>query len=140
MHYYNTADPGQNGNGVIFGHSSSNILNSGKYKFAFVLLRKLEKDDVFYLEKDSKRYAYKVYDKKIVPPSDVSVLYRNDKPASMTLITCDPPGSSVNRLVVVGEQISPDPATNGAAPTDKPSEPAILPSNSQSLWSRIWGN
>ncbi len=143
VHYFNTANPGENGNGVIFGHSSSNILNSGKYKFAFVLLRKLEKDDLFYLDSDGVRYVYRVYDKTIVPPNDVSVLYRNDRPSTMTLITCDPPGTNTNRLVVIGEQITPDPADNVARDNQtipaKP-EPATLPSNSPSLWSRIWGS
>src|SRR5690606_37361669 len=37
VHYATTSNPGEQGNGAIFGHSSNNILNKGKYKFAFVL-------------------------------------------------------------------------------------------------------
>lgn len=140
VHYPTTSSPGEIGNGVIFGHSANNILNKGKYKFAFVLLKRLETGDTFYIQKDGKRYAYKVFDKKIVPPTDVSVLYPTfpDKPATFTLITCDPPGTSLNRLVVTGEQVSPDPKANTASTaTQSTSQPKIIPSNSPSLWQRI---
>lgn len=139
VHYATTPNPGELGNGVIFGHSANNILNKGKYKFAFVLLRKLELGDTFYLQKDGKRYVYRVFEKKIVPPSEVSVLNNTSKPASFTLITCDPPGTSLNRLVVVGDQISPDPSTNVASSVNQETsaQPAELPSNSPTLWDRL---
>lgn len=137
VHYASTPEPGEIGNIAIVGHSSNNILNSGKYKFAFVLLRRLEKDDTFFLHKDGIRYTYKIYDKRVVPPTDVSVLGPADKPNTVTLITCDPPGTSVNRLVVVAEQISPDTSGNTKATIDIDSTTEELPSNAQSLWSRL---
>jgi len=138
VHYSSTPNPGEKGNSVIVGHSSNNIFNQGKYKFAFVLLNKLEIGDTFYLTKDGVRYAYKIYEKKIVPPTDVSVLGTTDKPATATLITCDPPGTSLNRLIVVGEQISPDPSGNTASTVDPAaSETGVVPGNAPSLWSRI---
>jgi LPXTG-site transpeptidase (sortase) family protein len=143
VHYATTPNPGELGNGVVFGHSANNILNKGEYKFAFVLLRKLEPGDLFYLQKNSKLYVYKVYEKKVVPPTDISVLNTKDKPATFTLITCDPPGTNLNRLVVVGEQISPDPGTgvpSTATSQGTADKPAQLPSNSPSLWDRFWGS
>ena len=140
LHYATTPNPGEKGNGVIFGHSSNNIFNKGKYKFAFVLLKKMENGDTFTLQKDGKRYVYKVYDKKIVSPSELSVLEtQGGRAATMTLITCEPPGTSISRLVVFGEQITPDPAKNVAstAKQDK-GTPVILPSNAPTLWSRLW--
>lgn len=140
VHYATTPLPGQKGNGVIFGHSANNILNKGQYKFAFVLLRKLDINDTFYIQKDGKRYVYRIYEKKVVPPTDLSVLNPQDKPSTFTLITCDPPGTSLNRLVIVGEQISPDPAANGASTaTPSADKPVELPSNSPTLWSRLTG-
>jgi LPXTG-site transpeptidase (sortase) family protein len=141
VHYASTAAPGQNGNVVIVGHSSNNIFNPGKYKFAFVLLSRLEKGDTFYLQKDGKRYTYQVYEKKIVKPTDVDVLQSTDKQATATLITCDPPGTSTNRLVVLGEQINPSVASNGQGPqlTTASAKTAIIPGNAPSLWSRFWG-
>jgi sortase A len=138
VHYATTPNPGERGNAVIFGHSSNNILNKGKYKFAFVLLSRLEIGDTFMLTKNGKRYVYKVYEKRIVKPSEVSVLGNTDKVATATLITCDPPGTSINRLVVIGEQISPDPSGNAASTaihSDK--KPTVVPSNAPTLWSHF---
>lgn len=138
VHYASTPSPGEKGNAVIFGHSSNNILNKGQYKFAFVLLSKLEAGDIFYLTKDGVRYGYKVYEKKIVKPTEVGVLNSTDKIATATLVTCDPPGTSLNRLVIVGEQISPDPNNNKASSVSASSQqPTIIPSNAPSLWQRI---
>jgi LPXTG-site transpeptidase (sortase) family protein len=140
VHYANTPMPGQDGNVVVFGHSSNNIFNPGKYKFAFVLLSRLENGDTFYLQKDGKRYTYQVYKKQIVNPSNVGVLTNAEKSASATLITCDPPGTSTNRLVVIGQQISPDPAQNSTptVQTASAQQPAAIPGNGPTLWSRFW--
>lgn len=142
VHYPITVNPGQNGNAAFFGHSSSNIFNNGKYKFAFVLLHELEVGDTFYLTKDGKIYIYQIFKKFVVPPTDVSVL--DDIPgetATATLITCDPPGRNINRLIVVGRQISPDPASNSqgtnTASTAVPQN-TELPGNGPSAWSRFW--
>lgn len=141
VHYATTSNPGELGNGAIFGHSSNNILNRGDFKFAFVLLKRLENGDTFYIEKEGVRYVYKIFDKKIVSPNDVSVLTDVEgKSSTMVLITCDPPGTTINRLVVYGEQISPDPTKNiasTAVATDV--QPDALAGNPESLWSRIWG-
>lgn len=139
VHYPSTALPGQNGNGAYFGHSSQNIFNNGKYKFAFVLLHQVTTGDIFYITYQGKRYVYQVFAKEIVPPSQVSVL--NDtkgRQATAVLITCDPPGFSTNRLVVWGEQISPSPVTNTAAtPTDTTQQPTELASKGPSAWARF---
>lgn len=144
LHYPTTAVPGQQGNAAFFGHSSNNIFNKGKYKFAFVLLHELVPGDIFYLTYNQKVYSYKVYDKKIVDPSEISVLNNvPGKTATATLITCDPPGTSLHRLVVWGEQVSPDPAANSAAPPGQAAaSQSQLPSNGPTLWSKIteWVN
>lgn len=140
VHYADTAVPGQNGNVVIVGHSSNNIFNRGKYKFAFVLLSRLESGDTFYLQKDGKRYTYQIYEKRIVDANDISVLAPQGKPATAALITCDPPGTSLKRLVVFGEQIDPDPGANSAAlEVNQANQTKSIPGNAPSLWSRFWG-
>ncbi|HSX44626.1 MAG TPA: class D sortase [Candidatus Saccharimonadales bacterium] len=138
IHYAATSFPGQKGNGAIFGHSSNNIFNQGKYKFAFVLLKRLDPGDTFIIQYKGKRYVYQVYDKQIVKPTDLGVLNNTNKPATFTLITCDPPGTSLNRLVVWGQQISPDPLSNIAStPIKTSTQPKILPGNAPTLWQRI---
>lgn len=140
VHYPDTALPGQNGNGAYFGHSSGNIFDSGKYKFAFTLLHDVTTGDLFYITYGGQTYAYKVFAREIVPPSQVGVMYdTKGKQATATLITCDPPGISTNRLVVWGEQISPALTSNTAQP-QKPAntpQPTQLVGNGPSMWSRF---
>lgn len=139
IHYPNTAVPGQQGNAAYFGHSSNNIFNKGQYKFAFVLLHELVPGDIFYLTYNSKVYSYRVYEKKVVAPTETWVLGPvAGKTATAALITCDPPGTSSYRLVVWGEQISPDPNGNVTAPVETPAETPALPSEGPTLWTRFW--
>ena len=136
--YPNTGKPGELSNPVIFGHSSNNIFNHGDYKFVFVLLSRLEIDDTFMINYNSRQYVYRVFNKKVVKPKDVAVLSEKPKPAMVTLITCDPPGSSANRLIVQAEQITPDPNANIASTAStNSSSPETLPSNPESLFQRI---
>jgi LPXTG-site transpeptidase (sortase) family protein len=140
VHYPTTSLPGQDGNAAFFGHSSNNIFNGGHYKFAFVLLHTLVNGDTFYLTYNDKVYIYKVISHTIVDPSDVSVLNPVvGQTATATLITCDPPGTSIHRLVVVGQQISPDPTADSAATTATPttSSSSTLPSDGPTLWSKF---
>jgi sortase A len=139
VHYPTTVLPGQNGNTAFFGHSSNNIFNSGKYKFAFVLLHTLVNGDTFYLTYSDKVYVYKVISHTIVSPNDVGVLGPvPGQTATATLITCDPPGTSINRLIVVGQQISPDPSANATAVTTAAeTTPTSLPGNGPTLWTRF---
>lgn len=140
VHYPGTAVPGQNGNVVVVGHSSNNLFNNGKYKFAFVLLNNLQVGDTITMQYGGKRYVYKIYEKVIVKPTDVGVLGPTDRTATLTLITCDPPGTSINRLVVRAEQISPSLESNIASAPNIPLEiPEVVPGNAPSLFSRLFG-
>lgn len=138
VHYGDTALPGQAGNNVIVGHSSNNFLNSGKYKFAFVLLSKLEVGDTFILHHEGIRYIYKITNKQVIQPDDFSLVQSTPTPTT-TLITCDPPGTNWRRLVIQGEQISPDPTNQKPADTviEPTNEQSIVPGNAPSLFERI---
>lgn len=137
----NTANPGTQGNIVIGGHSSNNVFNAGGYKYVFVNLRQLEIGDILYLNYEGVRYTYRVtVAKKIVAPTDTSVLQPTSVP-TVTLFTCDPPGTNVNRLIVQAEQIAPDPSgakKNTAVQTPVNTENP-LPSVAPSIWDRIFG-
>lgn len=136
----NTADPGTKGNIVIGGHSSNNVFNAGKYKYVFVNLRQLDIGDVFYLNFEGVRYTYKVtVAKKIVSPTDTSVLQQTNTP-TVTLFTCDPPGTNINRLIVQAEQIAPDPSSAKKSTTQQTpvNEANPLPSVAPSIWDRIF--
>lgn len=142
VHYPSTVKPGEQGNAAFFGHSSNNIFNPGKYKFAFVLLSNLQPGDMFYLTYNKKVYAYKVFDKKVVNPDDTWILNPVEgKTSTAALITCDPPGTTLHRMVVWGEQVSPDPQTNTQVqqPQAAQQEDQKIIGPSTSLWSRLTG-
>jgi hypothetical protein len=106
-----------------------------------VLLHTLVNGDTFYLTYNGQIYVYKVISHTVVSPSDVSVLGPvSGQTATATLITCDPPGTSINRLIVVGQQISPDPSGDTQATTTTVATttlPTQLPGNGQTLWGRF---
>ena len=141
VHYGNSAMPGQIGNNVIVGHSSNDLFDGGGYKFAFVLIDRLNNGDVFMLNYQGKRYVYKVYNKAVINPSDFSLININpDKPV-ITLVTCTPPGTALKRLLVQAEQISPAPDANQVASQQQEaaSLPSSIPGNSPTLFERIKG-
>lgn len=136
------ATPGQNGNTVILGHSSNDIFNQGAYKFVFVLLDRLQPGDVFYLNYNGTRYVYKVTSTKVIDPADVQALeIGSDKPYA-TLITCTPPGTALKRLLIFGEQISPDPSGSKPAnttPAQTNNSKTNIPGDTEpTLLDRIW--
>lgn len=132
--------PGQIGNTVISGHSSNDVIDAGSYKFIFARLEHLQKGDTIFVNYQAKRYTYTVTKKEVVKPTEVNKLvYSTDKPI-LTLITCTPIGTSLNRLLVTAEQVSPSPKEATAAPvTDTTSEPASIPGNSPTFLERIFG-
>ncbi|OQB06361.1 MAG: Sortase family protein [bacterium ADurb.Bin212] len=104
-HLKGSALPGKNGNVFIFGHSSYDVEKAGQYKEVFAKLDQLANGDVVEIQSQEARYTYKVIDKKIVNPNDVSVAGQNFSLKQLTLMTCWPIGSTEKRLVVVAEII-----------------------------------
>lgn len=134
--------PGQFGNSVILGHSSNDVFAQGQYKFAFVLADHLTPGDTFYVHYNGTRYTYKVTGKKVIKPTELSALQIGNKKPMVTLVTCTPAGTAINRLLVYAEQINPDPSGAKAAEASDPSgssEQQILPGNAPTLLERIWG-
>jgi sortase A len=136
-----TPRPGEKGNSVLFGHSSNNIFNHGVAKFVFVRLHQLEVGDTYAINYGGKQYVYKIFNKVIVKPNQVEYLYQSPKPVMSTLITCDPPGTAYNRLILQAEQISPDPSTNSESTASLPADKKAteVPSNAPSLLKRLFG-
>ncbi len=133
--------PGQIGNTVLSGHSSNDLFDPGDYKFIFAQLEKLQEGDTIYTHYEGVRYTYVVTKTEVVKPTQVDKLvYPTDKPI-LTLITCTPLGTSLNRLLVTAEQISPSPSEAKAAPdssADTGSDSA-MPGNSATLLERLFG-
>lgn len=135
-----SSHPGQVGNTAIAGHSSNDLLDRGSYKFIFAQLDKLNVGDTVYANYESKRYTYTVTKIDVVKPDEVNKLvYPTTKPM-MTLITCTPLGTALNRLLVTAEQVSPDPSLSTAAPASAgTTAPTTIPGTQPTLVERLFG-
>lgn len=134
-----SSHPGQVGNTVIAGHSSNDLLDTGDYKFIFAQLDKLAVGDSIYANYNSKRYTYTVTSKEVVEPTEVSKLvYPTTKPV-LTLLTCTPLGTALHRLLVIADQISPDPNESTAAPVTTNAATQAIPGNSPTFFERLFG-
>lgn len=92
--------PGQSGNLYLFSHSTDAPWNIVRFNAIFYLLRELEVGDRVIIFYHNKRYDYIVFDKTIASPYDVSFLNNRYSIPVLTLQTCDPPGTLLNRLIV----------------------------------------
>lgn len=93
--------PGTYGNNIIFGHSElPQFANSKSYAGIFTYLMNLNKGDEIFVDYDGVRYKYLVSDKKVVDPTDLSVLEQRFDTGYLTLITCVPPGTLWKRGII----------------------------------------
>lgn len=134
------AKPGEVGNMPILGHSSNDVFDDGAYKFVFVQLSQLNEGDNFYIHYKSVRYTYSVTSKEIIDPKEVGKLAIETDEPLVTLITCDPPGTALKRLIVTAKQISPDPlAASKPEAKDEPKEkPKDISGNSPTVLQRLF--
>ncbi|MBL7159473.1 sortase [Candidatus Microgenomates bacterium] len=101
IHYGGTALPGDWGRAVIFGHSVlPQFFNPTNYKTIFSTLPTLDKKDQILINFDGIIYTYEIFDLKIVPPDDISVLEQKYDSSYLSLVTCVPPGTYWKRLIV----------------------------------------
>lgn len=136
-----SAYPGEIGNFIITGHSAGDIYSSNPYKYIFSGLERLENGDLLYVNYESVRYTYQVIRKTVVEPSDVDALIMDTNKPLITLVTCTPLGTSRYRLLITGEQISPDyegSEKQEAVATENSGEDTSLPANEPSFFERVW--
>ncbi|MDP2091042.1 MAG: sortase [Candidatus Gracilibacteria bacterium] len=105
IRYPGSAKPGQIGNSFIFGHSSNFPWAKGEYNEVFALLDKVTYDDEIVVYYGQEKYTYKITQKKVITPGDVSVLDKKSDKKEITLMTCWPIGTTLNRLIVTGELV-----------------------------------
>ena len=140
VHYPLTQLPGESGrnfnsNFVVLGHSASNYWAPGSYKSVFSKLKDLKLGELILINYQRQQYIYKIYGKQIIKPDQVEVLQPGEYNNTLTLITCDPPGSSTNRLVITAIQINPNPANNQSVKENAAAgeRESILPGKTQTL-------
>lgn len=101
IHYPGTAQPGDLGNGVIFGHSVlPQFFNPHNYLTIFSTLHTLEPGDDIIITSGPATYTYRVAQMYVASPSDLTPLAQSYADRTLTLITCTPPGTYLKRLIV----------------------------------------
>jgi sortase A len=108
-HAKGTAFPGStkadNNNVFLFAHSAATLWEAKRYNSVFYLLRKLEIGDRVTTFYQGKRYDYIVSDNQVVQATDTRYLTNPSKDPILTLQTCDPPGSSLRRLIITAKLV-----------------------------------
>lgn len=87
----------KNQNFVIAGHRSYTY---GKF---FNRLDELQKGDYIIINVQNKVLTYKVFNKKIVKPTETDIIYPIKNKSMVTLVTCHPKYSDKQRLIVFAE-------------------------------------
>lgn len=107
-HFRGTPIPGDGGNSFIYGHSAVEQFfrsNQNNPEVAFSKLEKVEIGDKVEILKDDgsgpKTLSYTVRKKKIVEPTDFSILSPVTNRETVTLMTCWPGGLGTKRLIVI---------------------------------------
>ena len=111
IHYPGTANPGQFGSPVIFGHSvlrqfyNPRVDNTNRYISIFSKIMTLKTGDRIFVNYDGIRYTYEVKDKVEVQPEDLFILEQKYHNRELKLITCVPEGTYLRRGVVIAQLI-----------------------------------
>ncbi len=107
-HAKGSAKPGEIGNTFLFAHSSDNFYNANRYNSVFYLLYKLDVGDEIYITHNNELFSYKVNNKQIVKPENIEFLSEETGDEVLTLMTCWPPGTTYERLIIKGERVNRD--------------------------------
>ena len=98
-HHKGTGLPGESGNVVLSGHTSS-----PREGAVFNKLPRVEKGDGIIVSTSDRQFLYVVAGTKTVTPDAVDVLDPTDQ-AMVTMITCVPDGVYSHRLIVRAEAV-----------------------------------
>ncbi len=104
-HAAGTNFPGQGKTIYLFSHSTDSPVNIARYNAVFYLLRKLEKGDRVIIYFLGQEHVYIVQDKFITEANDTSWLKDDGNGERLVLQTCDPPGTSWKRLIVIARPL-----------------------------------
>jgi len=99
---YPSEDPG---NVYLFAHASLNFWKLGKYATLFNLLRHLEVGDTVHIFYEGRDFVYKVINSEKYKGFNTYPITRPVLEPLLTLQTCDPPGTTLNRLVVTAKLV-----------------------------------
>lgn len=101
VQYWGTPIPPNNGNTVIFGHSTlPHFFEKNNYKTIFAKAHNLVIGDSIKVYRGKKIYKYIVIRTHITDPDDLTVLSQDSSGTYLTIITCTPPGTIWKRLII----------------------------------------
>ena len=101
IHYGGTANPGEAGSPVIFGHSIlPQFYSPNSYRAIFSLLPNLKAGDEILVNFDGITYKYAIYDYYEVLPDEIDILEQHYNRKDLTLVTCVPPGTYWRRGII----------------------------------------
>lgn len=100
--------PGQKGVSFLFSHSTQNAWDVPRYNAIFYLLRELTIGDRIITYFNDVRYDYVVDDKVVVEGNDTSYYNLDTQEPLLIMQTCDPPGTTWKRLLVIAKLVNPD--------------------------------
>lgn len=101
IQYGGTANPGEIGSPVIFGHSIlPQFYNPQSYRSIFSLLPTLKPGDEISINFDGILYKYAVFDYFEVAPDEIDILEQHYNRKELTLVTCVPPGTYLRRGII----------------------------------------
>lgn len=101
VNYGGTAIPPDDGNAIIFGHSTlPQLFNTQDYKTIFADAYQLEVGDNIIARVMGVTYIYKIDNITVVDPSDTSIFTQSYDTSYVTLVTCTPPGTVWKRLII----------------------------------------
>ncbi len=102
-----TAVPGTYGNTVIFGHSTlPQLYRPGSFLSEFTPLPEIKKGAEVVVNYDGVTYRYVVRDIAVVKPDQIEVLAQRYDKYELTLITCVPLGTYIDRFVARAELVN----------------------------------
>lgn len=106
--YPTTPAPGQEGNTLLFGHTSYVVRKDNPYGTIFKDLPKLKDSTLIQVLREGNLYEFKVVDLFIVNPKQVNaqyMTYQNAGGSYITLMWCYPLGTDNKRIMVVAKLI-----------------------------------
>lgn len=104
-HARGTAKPGEWGNVFLFSHSGVDFLEANRYNALFYLIDKLNPGDDIVVFFEGQKFEYRVVEKKKVAPEELEYLKGSEDQKTLTLMTCWPAGTTLQRLLVIAEQV-----------------------------------
>ncbi|MCS7092457.1 MAG: sortase [Patescibacteria group bacterium] len=103
-HAGTTSFPGQGKPVFLFSHSTDSPANFIRYNAVFYLLKKLNINDEIVIYFSGGKHVYLVESAFAVSSKDTSWLSGEGNEEKLILMTCDPPGTTLKRFIVVAKK------------------------------------